>query len=189
MTNNHFDVRKAKKFDNEERIRELRPGHLLMDIIGIKPGMVCIDIGSGTGTFSIPMSKLVGTRGIVYAVDDSQIMLGHMQKRNPPTNLKAIHTSAYNTGLSSNIADFCLLSFILHEVKEPDTLLKETFRLLKTGGGICIIEWKAKQTEHGPPQSIRITKERLETLFKQTGFSNFKYVDWTHSHYLAIGKK
>ncbi|MFC2068176.1 hypothetical protein ACFLTP_04130 [Chloroflexota bacterium] len=32
------------------------------------------------------------------------------------------------------MADFCLLSFILHEIKQPSSLMVEVFRLLKVKG-------------------------------------------------------
>ena len=187
MADNNFDVTKAKKFDTKERIKELRPNHLLKDIVGVTQGMVCVDIGSGTGTFSFPMLSLVGENGAVYAVDDSQVMLNHILKKNPPANLKTVCASANNTGLDNNIADFCLLSFIMHEVKEPVSLLKEAFRLLNNGGKVCVIEWKAELTSHGPPIGIRITSKHLKELFNQARLSYFEYIDWTSSHYIAIG--
>src|SRR5271157_3483140 len=78
MSNDCFDVKKASKLDSESRINELRPHDLLKDVGGIGGGMVCVDFGSGTGTFSLPMAQLVGTEGKVYAIDKSNDMLEHI---------------------------------------------------------------------------------------------------------------
>ena len=50
-----FDIKQAKKLDNPDRINELKPLNLLRDLAGITNGYTCIDFGSGTGTFALPM--------------------------------------------------------------------------------------------------------------------------------------
>src|SRR5215472_11827296 len=44
----------------------------------LKPGDIVADIGSGSGTFSIPMAKAIAPNGILYAVDIDQAMLDHV---------------------------------------------------------------------------------------------------------------
>lgn len=189
MSEGHFDTKKASLLDNEERLKELKPQQLLRDIAGITEGMTCVDLGCGTGTFSFPMVRCVGDEGIVYAVDDSTKMLKHLHAKNPPPNLKLIHRDAGQTGLSSDIADFCLLAFILHEVEQPHRLMTEAFRLLKPGGKATAVEWKADLDSPGPPRRKRLTRERIEELFRQVGFYRFKYLDWSPNHYVASVSK
>ncbi len=185
LAEGHFDTKKASFLDNEERLKELRPQQLLRDIAGITKGMTCVDLGCGTGTFSFPMVRCVGGEGIVYAVDDSTKMLEHMRVKNPPPNLELIHRDVEETGLSSEIADFCLLAFILHEVEQPHRLIAEALRLLKPGGKITAVEWKAELDSPGPPRRKRLTRAHLEELFRQLGFYGFKYLDWSLNHYAA----
>ena len=165
MKDGCFDVRKASKLDSEGRIRELRPYELLKDIAGVAAGMVCIDFGSGTGTFALPLASCVGNEGKVYAVDNSIEMLQHIQAKNPPPNLLLVQRDVEQTGLNSQIADLCLLSFILHEVKHPELLMAEAFRVLKQGGRVIVVEWKAELDSPGPPQSVRFARKQIEQLF------------------------
>ena len=72
-----FDVKQAHKLDNPERVRDLRPQELLSKAAGIIRGYTCVEFGSGTGIFALPMAELVGSQGKVYAVDKSQEMLDH----------------------------------------------------------------------------------------------------------------
>jgi len=188
MNDGCFDVRKASKLDSEGRIRELKPYELLKDIAGVAAGMICIDFGSGTGTFALPLASCVGRKGKVYAVDNSIEMLQHIQAKNPPSNLVLIQSDVKQTGLDSQIADLCLLAFILHEVKRPELLMAEAFRVLKLVGWVVIVEWKAELDSPGPPQSIRLTRGKIEQLFKQVGLALVDYVGWTRNHYVAIGK-
>jgi ubiquinone/menaquinone biosynthesis C-methylase UbiE len=189
MTEGHFDPKRAPILDSEERIKELRPYQLLKDTAVIKTGMTCIDLGCGTGTFSFPMLLCVGTEGVVYAVDDSAEMLEHIRAKNPPPNLILVHGNVSQTGLNNEIADFCLLASILHEVDQPANLLAEAFRLLKPEGRVLVVEWKADLDSPGPPQSRRLSRETVEQLFKQANLGNFEYIDWSRNHYVTTGSK
>jgi ubiquinone/menaquinone biosynthesis C-methylase UbiE len=189
MTEGHFDPRLSPVLDSEERVKELRPYQLLKDTAGVTSGMTCIDLGCGTGTFSFPMLLCVGSEGFVYAVDDSDEMLDYIRTKNPPPNLILVHGDVSQTGLDNEIADFCLLSSILHEVEQPANLLAEAFRLLKPKGRILAVEWKADLDSPGPPQRRRLSRERVEQLFKHAGFRNFEYLDWSRNHYVVTGGK
>lgn len=189
MTEGHFNTKRASLLDNEERLKKLRPHQLLRDVAGISRGMTCIDLGCGTETFSFPMVLCVGSEGIVYAVDDNAEMLEHIRAKNPSPNLRVVHRDAGQTDLDSQIADFCLLAFTLHEVKQPDTIMVEAFRLLKPEGRALIVEWKAGLNSPGPPRSRRLAREYVEQLVNQGGFSGFQYMDWSHNHYVATGIK
>lgn len=189
MAEGHFNTKRAPLLDSEGRLEKLRPRELLRDVAGITKGMTCIDLGCGTGTFSFPMVLCVGEEGVVYAVDDSVEMLDIIRAKNPPPNLRIVHRDVAQTGLGSQIADFCLLAFILHEVKQPDVLMAEVFRLLKPECKTLIVEWKADLDSPGPPQSRRLARGHIERLLKQVGFSCFECIDWSNNHYVATGSK
>ena len=183
------EPRIVQRLDNEGRFKELKPHNLLRDVAGIAEGMTCIDLGCGTGVFSFPMVLCVGNEGIVYSVDNSAEMLEHIRAKNPPSNLRLVLGDASQTGLSSEIADFCLLAFILHHVKQPDNFMAEAFRLLKPGAKALVVEWKEELDSPGPSRSRRIGREHIERLFKQAGFSCFEYTEWSNNHYVATGIK
>jgi hypothetical protein len=42
-----FDVKKAHKLDNPERVKNLKPVELLKDIAKVSSGETCVDFGSG----------------------------------------------------------------------------------------------------------------------------------------------
>jgi len=189
MKEGHFDPKIAPVLDSEERLKELRPYELLKDRAGVKPGMTCIDLGSGTGTFTFPLLLCVGAEGVVYAVDDSDEMQDYIRSKNPPPNLIFVHNDVRRTGLDDGIADFCLLASILHEVDQPADLLAEAFRLLKPGGRILDLDWKAELDSPGPPQRRRLSREKVEKLLGQAGFINADYSDWSRNHYITLANK
>ncbi|MFC1956260.1 class I SAM-dependent methyltransferase [Chloroflexota bacterium] len=189
ITDQHFNIERAPVLENQGRLAELRIDKLFSVSVEVKEGMTCIDLGSGTGVFSFALANYVGENGVVYAVDDSNEMLEYIRKKNPPQNVLLIHRDAGDTGLESEMADVCLLAFILHEVNTPDRLINEAYRLLKPKGKVLIVEWKVELTPKGPPVDVRITKAKLRQLFNQSGFVDFTYIDWSINHYVAVGTR
>ena len=187
MAEGIFDVRKAHKLDSPGRLKDLRPRELLKDIAGITSGNTCIDFGSGTGMFAIPMAELVGIKGEVYAIDNSKEMLAKIRAKNPPKNLILIDSDVGQTSLNSQIADLCLLAFILHEVKDPNSIIAEAFRLLKRSGRLVIVEWKAELNAPGPPRNKRISREQIVQLFYQNSLTLISYIEWSQNHYVTVG--
>jgi ubiquinone/menaquinone biosynthesis C-methylase UbiE len=183
-----FDTSRGSRLNNPERIKELRPAELLKDVAGLAPGMTCIDIGSGTGVFSSRMVEIVGSGGMVYAVDNSAAMLDHLRLSNPPVNLKLVQADAASTGLDSECADVCLAAFILHEVDSPEGVLAEAFRLLKPRGLAVVVEWRI-DTSHGPPRHIRISVDKVKSMFKQVGLLYEQHANWSINHYVITGRK
>ena len=183
-----FDVKDAHKLDGPARLKELRPWELLNELAGIAIGNTCVDFGSGTGTFTIPMAEMAGPEGAVFAVDNSLEMLAHIEAKNPPENLRLVHKNVTRTGLVAGSADVCLAAFILHEISPPEDFIREAVRLLKRGGRLIIIEWAPGLEKPGPPAEVRISKEEITRLFTRNGLTLSSFTQWSRNYYVAVGK-
>src|SRR3972149_3157588 len=104
-------------------------------------------------------------------------MLDHLRAKNPPANLVPVLAEATLTGLGDGIADVCCLAFILHEIKEPGKLIAEAGRLLKPGGRLVIVEWRADLASFGPPPHRRISREAAAKLLGEAGLTFEGYRD------------
>ena len=184
-----FDPKHASSLDEPWRINELKPYELLENMIGIKAGYTCIDFGSGTGTFALPMAELAGKEGKVYAVDNSEVMMEHIKANNPPPQIVPVLSDVQQTGLDDGIADICFLAFILHEVKQPEKLIGEAARLMKPDGKIVVLEWSMDADTPMPPKHRRISREKIEELFGQTDLTLTSFIERTANHYVAMGLK
>lgn len=182
-----LDTSQGHKLDGEARIAELKPRELAEKVAGVKEGMTCVDFGSGTGVFALPLAELAGESGRVYTVDSSAEMQELLRAKNPPPQVIPTLADVMETGLDSGIADVCLLAFILHEVKEPEKLAAEAARLLKPGGKAVVVDWRAELDKPGPPRQVRISRERLAELFAGAGLTLESYEDWSANHYAATG--
>ena len=178
---------RVQRLNDRGRVDELMPTRLLRET-GVAKGIICVDLGSGTGVFAFPMADLVGETGLVYAVDSSAGMIDYLRNTALRPNLRLIQADAGHTGLDGEIADFCLLAFILHEVSDPEAILAETSRILKPGGKAAVVEWRM-DARRGPAPQIRIPKEKALRLLEQDGFAVIKQQDWSPNHYVIIGQK
>ena len=123
----HFHAGKAPMLDSAERLRELKPLELVRDIGKLGRGMTGIDLGCGTGVFTLSMAVCVRDGGQVYAVDDSAEMLELVRAKNPPPGVRLVRADVAYTGLDGQVADLCLLAAVLHEVESQGALMAEAF--------------------------------------------------------------
>ncbi len=121
------------------------------------------EFGCGYGTFTIPAAKIV--KGTVYAIDIEEGMVRRVaEKANKEklNNIKTLLRDFVNegSGLEDRSVDYAMLFNILHAEK-PEELLKEAYRILKTGGKLGIIHWNYDpETPRGPPLTIRPRPEQ-----------------------------
>ncbi|UCD09745.1 MAG: methyltransferase domain-containing protein [Dehalococcoidales bacterium] len=62
----------------------------IIEKAGVSLGMVCVDLGCGAGTLSLPLAEQVGDTGKVYAIDTNPDVLQVIKGKNPPSNLVAL---------------------------------------------------------------------------------------------------
>jgi len=120
---------------------------------GFLPGQKVADFGSGTGHFSMALSRLLGPEGRVYAVDISKNALTRLKKiaedagRDNIDVLLGDIDDPKGSGLKTSSVDGVVLSNIFFQLEKPLEALKEAQRVVKPGGRICAIEWKDKFSE------------------------------------------
>lgn len=146
--------------------------HPPMRIIGeyVTAGNTVIDIGCGTGYFTIPLAKLSGASGTVIAVDLQQEMLDRLAAKIAQTELAGrirMHRCENNRVALDAQADFVLAFYMVHET--PDTLhfLTEMRSMLKPGGRLLIVE---------PP--IHVSKKRFNRMVALTEEAGLTILDY-----------
>ncbi len=118
------------------RIRDiLRPRMDLLKEAGIEPGFCILDYGCGPGSYIAALAQLVGTSGEIYALDIHPLAIKEVQRtaaRKAITNVKTIESDC-KTGLPDNLVDVVLLYDTFHNLSQPDDVLRELHRVLKSG--------------------------------------------------------
>ena len=169
MNDRTFSVADAHKLEDPERLKWLPPNEVIASL-ELAAGMCVVDIGAGTGYFTLPIARAVGSNGKVHAVDFQTGMLDLLGKKlietNAPTNISLMHGTVTHTTLPDKCADFVFIANVWHEVDEHALVLKETARLLRKNGRMAILDWRSNvQQPPGPPLEHRISVNTVtETL-------------------------
>ena len=154
--------------------------------INLKPGETFLDLGSGTGDYSIYAAKIVGESGTVYAVDKQDNLVTDLIEKATTQGVNnvfgIISDITSPLSLKDNCIDVCFISTVLHcidaqNTKEYNTLFNEIHRVLKPTGRLIIIECKKDELTFGPPEDMRLSPDQLKSLITPHGFESYSYAD------------
>ncbi len=189
MAAKRYDPRKLERLNDPAR-QETFPVKKIIGLLNIKKPEVIIDLGAGTGFFSIPFAKKFKNCKI-YACDISPIMVEWMKKNIVLKygNILPLKMKDSAIPLEDGIADFLFMVNLHHELYYPEKTLKECLRLLKSKGKIAISDWKKEKTEHGPPMEIRYMPEKVEKQLQAAGFVKIKIQKEIKTHFLITAEK
>ena len=119
--------------------------------LGIRAGNAVLDFGCGSGTYTIPAAKLVGTGGRVYALDINSKFLNKIEERAKQeglTNIVRIDASGEGfLPLENSVIDIILLIDVLHLIENRDALFDEAYRILKPGGLLIVYPMHVAEQE------------------------------------------
>ncbi len=138
-----WPVQWAPLLDHPWRLRYRDPVQTLGPF-GIAPGSQVVDLGCGTGTFTVEMARQVGDEGRVHAVDLQAPMVQRTRNRLERAALlsrvQLHHATAYRLPLEDESVDLVIAIATLVEIPDPAMVLAEIHRVLRPGGRLAISE-------------------------------------------------
>lgn len=171
----------------------LNPEQLLKEI-PLEPGMVVADFGAGNGHYAAAAAKLVGSRGQVWALD---IMEEALSQTATLAKLEGLHNVATrlcdlekygSCQVPVTSCDLVIMSGLLHQVGSKETVLREAYRVLKTGGRLLVSEWRPESL-FGPPPGLRLAPGAVKMLLEQSGFRPLAELPAGAFHYALLYSK
>ena len=115
----------------------------LRSVLRPEPGERLLEIGVGTGYYSLDLAEWVGPDGTVELFDLQQEMLDHTLRRTGERglgNVAATQGDATSLPYEDDSFDAALLVAVLGEIPEPDAAMRELRRVLKPGGRLVVGE-------------------------------------------------
>lgn len=153
----------------------------------INPSDKVLEIGPAMGFFSLPIAKIVGSKGMVYCVDVQEQMLQNLTKRAEKSSLNRQISSrpcsfdSLQINDLSNQIDFTLLFAVVHEVENQEVLFKEVFDASKPGAKLLFAEPKGHVKDNDWMNSL--------TIAETAGFKKLQYYsDIRGSHSILLEK-
>lgn len=160
----------------------------------VRPGDKIVDFGCGAGFFSVPLGKRVGPNGKIYALDIRQealeatrakVRLFHLFNIEPQ---RADLEAPRGSGIKDESIDKVLISNILFQAENKNSLALEAYRILKGNGSVMVVEWNDSAVG-GPALGERIGKDEAKRIMQSAGLAFFKEFSAGRSHYGMIFKK
>ena len=139
--------------------------------IAPKPGMRILDIAAGTGSSSRPLADAGAD---VISLDFSKGMLDAGRKRHP--DLQFMQGDALALSFKENEFDVTTISFGLRNTADTSKALKESFRVLKSGGRIVVVEFSQPTNRIFRTIYLRYLMRALPTVAKKVSSNPDAYV-------------
>jgi len=123
-----------------------RPGlshDRLREVLEPRPGERVLELGPGTGTYSLPVAESLAPDGRLDVLDLQQEMLDHLMREAKSRgigNIEPVRSDATELPYPDGSFDRAFLVTVLGEVPDQDAVLRELRRVLKRGGRLVFGE-------------------------------------------------
>ena len=147
-----------------------QPGKV-MDVVGVKPGMIIGEVGAGHGYFTFHLSRRVGESGKIYANDIASRALASLRRKCEKegiTNIETIVGEVEDPLLPKGILDMVFIVNAFHDLAKPVVLLNNLVPSLKPDAPVVIID--RDPTKNRDPASHFLTEEEILEKIEQSDF-------------------
>ena len=161
-----------ERFESKARDEYQQPEKVL-DYLGDLSGKTIMDIGSGSGYFSVKLAKKAQK---VIAADVDQTFLDYIQNRIEKDEINNIELRKIpydSPALKSQEVDMVFIVNTYHHIENREAYFGKVKEGLKTDGELVIIDFFKKEIPVGPPADHKIAKDQVLEELKKTGYTSF----------------
>ena len=155
MEHHVFPVWMVFLLDNGLRKLGQDPEKILKGLVA--KGDMVADIGCGPGFFTLPLARMAGETGKVFACDVQDKMLEIIKKKihDKPLfkNVLPVKLGAEQLKLPEGL-DFVLCFNVIHEMENSGMFFEKIYGLMKNGGKMLVAEPNKRVNEDGFRNSI-----------------------------------
>jgi len=150
----------------------------------VTPGETWLELGSGTGAFTLALADLLGTRGTIHSIDQDRGALA--------SQAAAVRATFGAVRVDQRAADFTrplgfsgmdgvLMANSLHFVRDKAPVLESVHKMLRPGGTLIVVEYGTNSGNPWVPHPF--TYERWEKMAAQAGFVKTRLLRTIPSRY------
>ncbi len=147
----------------------------ILEALALTPGMAVADVGAGSGLFTLPIAKAVGSKGRVYAVDVQAYFLESIAKRAKKaklTNVQTVHADQHASGLAEASVDLAILVDAYHHLERPTAYLADLHRAIRPDGRLVVIDFDRTRPGTGAwmKEHVRADPDVFQREIEAAGF-------------------
>jgi len=180
----------AKKWNAAERDAWQHPEEIVA-ALALQPGATVAEIGAGTGYMVAHLSKAVGERGTVIAVDAEEAMIAYVASRVEalgPATVRPQKVTHGDPKLPPESVDAILTLDTWHHIDERVEYARKLYAALRPGGRLVVVDYHV-DAEVGPPQEMRVSPQQVVAELAEAGFRAEIADESMPRHYMVVGKK
>lgn len=143
----------------------------VMEVIGVRPGMVIGEVGAGEGYFTFKLARKVGPTGKIYANDIVKRCLKKIKekcKKEGLTNIVTVKGEVEDPLFPETQLDMSFMCYVLHDMEKPVAFLKNLKHYLKAGAPLVILERDPVKIPSAAGHFF--SREKLRRVIKEGGF-------------------
>ncbi len=132
----------ARFIDNPLRRRVQNPLKVL-EQAGVHEGMSVLELGPGSGLFTLEASRRAGNSGRLYCLDIQPQLIARLKRkieRDGRENVALIVGDAAALPFADDSLDLAFLVTVFGEIPNKDEALRELYRVLRLGGILSVSE-------------------------------------------------
>ena len=151
----------------------------VMDLLAITPGKNVVDIGAGSGWFTVRAARRVAPGGTVYAEDINPRAIAYIDgrlKKEGITDVRTVLGTPDDLKLGTGSVDAALMLKVYHEIAHPVPVMRELRAALRPGGRVGVIDRNGNGTDHGLDRAV-LEREMREAGFKVQARYDFTKAD------------
>ncbi|MCK0192505.1 class I SAM-dependent methyltransferase [Arenibacter sp. F20364] len=162
-----------ERFESPERDAYQQPEKVL-DYLGGVSGKKIVDIGAGSGYFSI---KLASKGAEVIAADVSDEFQNALKTRIEENNLKNIELRKIpfdSPNLANEEVDMVLIVNTYHHIENRSAYFSKVKKGTKETGELVLIDFFKTEVPVGPPTDHKVSIDQVIAELKKAGYTNFE---------------
>ena len=184
----------ATILEREQRVQGLKIEEVVAGL-NLKPSDKVADIGAGTGVFSGPLAKAIGSSGTLFAVEVDQDLLDIIGDRAVKENLGNIRTvlgEFEDPKLPASDLDVAFFHDVLHHIENREEYLKATASYLNPEGRMVVIDMIKGHPDagHKNQPEMHISQDEVESWMKAAGLTLIEEVDlFENKFFIVFGRR
>ena len=155
--------------------KRLMPPEMTLQIADVQQGQTVLDVGCGTGFFTVAAAEMVGSEGRIIALDASSGFLEEVSKKVKAAginNVLIVQRDALRSGLETASIDKALLFGVIPFPLLPlDKLLPEMHRVLKPGATMSV--WLFPPLVHNWVAKVIVNSGLFKQIEEKRNVYNF----------------